>query len=162
MHGAEHDWLAPALSLLFALVLAVLPLPGAITAFWPDWVAVILLYWSLISPRRFGLLTACWMGLALDTLSGALLGQHALALLLIVYLSQRFYLRIRVFPISQLTMCGIGLLSLYEFILFWVDGVAGRTVPIIERWAPVLTGTVLWILILFVFERGRQDAQARI
>jgi len=162
VRGARHDWLAPSLSLLIALVLAVLPLPGAISAFWPDWVAVVLLYWSLISPRNFGLLTALWMGLVLDTLSGALLGQHALALLLIVYLSQRFYLRIRVFPISQLTMCGIGLLSLYEFILFWVDGVAGRTVPMIERLAPVLTGSVLWILILLVFERGRQDAQARI
>ena len=162
MSGARHDWLAPSLSLLIALVLAVLPLPGAISAFWPDWVAVVLLYWSLISPRSFGLLTAVWMGLVLDTLSGALLGQHALALLLIVYLSQRFYLRIRVFPILQLTMCGVGLLSLYEFILFWVDGVAGRTVPIIERLAPVLTGSVLWILILLVFERGRQDAQARI
>jgi len=157
----DHDLFAPLVSLLLALVLSVLPLPDSIVAFRPDWVAVVLLYWSLIQPRRYGLFTAFWMGLALDTLSGSLLGQHALALLLIVYLSQRFHLRIRVFPVSQLAMTVIALLSLYEFMLFWVDGVAGRTVPLIERWAPVTTSTVLWILMLVFLERGRQQAEAR-
>ncbi len=161
MSRADHDLFAPLVSLLLALVLSVLPLPDSIVAFRPDWVAVVLLYWSLIQPRRYGLFTAFWMGLALDTLSGSLLGQHALALLLIVYLSQRFHLRIRVFPVSQLAMTVIALLSLYEFMLFWVDGVAGRTVPLIERWAPVTTSTVLWILMLVFLERGRQQAEAR-
>ena len=162
MVRGDRDWVAPALSLFVALLLAVVPLPEAIVVFRPDWVAVVLLYWSLVDPDRYGMLTAFWMGLALDTLSGSLLGQHALALLLVVYLSQRFHLRIRVFPISQLTITIMALLGLYEFVLFWVDGVAGRTVPLIDRWAPVVTGTVLWLLILAVLERGRQESQARI
>jgi rod shape-determining protein MreD len=157
----ERDWLAPAISLLAALVLAALPLPASIAAFRPDWAVIVLIYWSVIAPRRYGLLTALWMGLALDTLSGALLGQHALALLIVVYLSQRFYLRIRAFPVSQLAITVIVLLTLYQFVLFWIDGVAGRTVPLVERWAPVISGTVLWALILTVFERGRQAAAAR-
>ena len=146
MHPRESSWFGPAFSLLGALGLAVMPLSA---------------YWSLIAPRRYGLLTAFWMGLALDALSGSLLGQHSLALLVIVYLSQRFYLRIRVFPASQLAFTAIGLLGLYEFVLFWVDGVAGRTVPLIERWAPVASGGVLWLLILVFLERGRQEAEAR-
>jgi rod shape-determining protein MreD len=154
-------WLAPALSLMAALVLSVLPLPDAVAPFWPDWVAVVLLYSSLITPRRYGLLTAFWMGLALDTLSGALLGQHALALLLIVYLSQHFHLRIRVFPVSQLALTVLVLLALYQFVLFWVDGVVGRTVPLIERWGPVVSGTLLWLFVLVFVERGRQAAAAR-
>jgi rod shape-determining protein MreD len=121
----------------------------------------VLIYWSLIAPRRYGLLTALWMGLALDTLSGALLGQHALALLIVVYLSQRFYLRIRVFPMSQLALTVILLLSVYQFTLFWIDGVAGRTVPLIERWGPVVSGAVLFALILSAFDRRRQAAAAR-
>ena len=154
-------WFMSSASLIVALILAVVPLPDAIVAFRPDWVAVILLYWSLLAPQRYGLLTAFWLGLALDTLSGSLLGQHSLALLVIVYLSQRFYLRIRVFPASQVALTVVGLLALYEFILFWIDGVTGRTVPLIERWAPVLTGTALWLLILVMVERGRQEADAR-
>lgn len=63
MRARERHWLAPAFSLLFALGLAVVPLPASIVAFRPDWVALILIYWSLIAPRRYGLLTAFWMGL---------------------------------------------------------------------------------------------------
>lgn len=161
MSAARRGPMMPAVSLIMALILAVVPLPEPIAPFRPDWVAVVLLYWSLIAPRRYGLLTAFFMGLALDTLSGSLLGQHSLALLAIVYLSERFHLRIRVFPASQLALTVIGLLGLYQFILFWVDGVAGRTVPIIERWGPLVTGMALWLLILVVVERGRQEADAR-
>lgn len=158
----EHDWFVPFVSVVAALALAVVPLPEVIGPFRPDWVALVLLYWSLVSPRRFGLLTAFWTGLALDTLNGALLGQHALALLVIVYLSRRFYLRLRVFPISQLTLAVAALLLLYGFVLFWVDGVAGRTVPLIERWAPVVSGMLLWLLVVGVLDRRRERVQARI
>jgi hypothetical protein len=53
------------------------------------------------------------------------------------------------------------LLSLYQFTLFWIDGVAGRTVPLIERWGPVVSGAVVFALILTAFDRRRQAAAAR-
>lgn len=151
------------LGIFAAVVLSVVPLPTSIAPFRPDFVPLAFLYWSLLSARSLGLVTAFFAGLVLDTLTGALVGEHALALLLIVYLSQRFYLRIRVFPASQLTLTVMGLLSIYEFMLFWIDGVAGRTVPLVERWGPVVSGTVLWMLVLLLLlERGRQRAQARL
>lgn len=162
MARSNQSAFMPILSLLLALVLSVLPLPQVVEAFRPDWVAIVLLYWSLIAPDRFGLITALVMGLVLDTLTGSLLGQHSLALLVIVYLSQRFHLRIRVFPASQLALTVVGLLALYEFVLFWIDGIAGRTVPLVERAGPVATGALLWFLVLLVLERGRHEADARI
>ena len=162
MADRHHSWFGPAFSLVLTLALAVVPLPGAIAPFRPDWVAVVLLFWSLTAPRRFSLLTAFWMGIVLDTLTGSLLGQHAFALLVVVYLAEHFHLRIRVFPISQLALTVLVLLGLYEFILFWIDGVAGRTVPVIERWAPPLTGTLVWLALLAFFDRGRREASARI
>ena len=162
MDETQHNWLVAASSLGLMLVLAVVPLPALIAPFRPDWVAVVLIYWSLAAPRRFSLLTAFWMGIALDTLSGALLGQHALALLVVVYLAEHFYLRVRVFPVSQMALTVLILLALYEFMLFWIDGVAGRTVPVIERWAPPLTGTVVWIAMVVLLGRRRRETRARI
>ena len=162
MADRQHHWFIPALSLLLTVALALVPLPRLVSAFRPDWVAVVLLYWSLTAPRRFSLLTAFWMGIVLDTLSGSLLGQHALALLVIVYLAERFHLRIRVFPLSQLGLTVFALLGLYQFVLFWIDGVAGRTVPLMERWAPPLTGTLVWLALLAVFDSGRREAHARL
>jgi rod shape-determining protein MreD len=162
MAEREQTWFLPTLSLVLTLALSLVPLPHAISSFRPDWVAVVLLYWSLTSPRRFSLLTAFWMGIVLDTLSGSLLGQHSLALLVIVYVAERLHLRIRVFPISQLGLVVLGLLGLYEFILFWIDGVAGRTVPLSERWGPPLAGTLVWLALLAVFDTGRREAHARL
>ena len=162
MAEREHSWFVPALSLVLTLALSLVPLPSAISSFRPDWVAVVLLYWSLTAPRRFSLLTAFWMGIVLDTLSGSLLGQHAFALLVIVYLAERLHLRIRVFPMSQLGLVVLALLGLYEFILFWIDGVAGRTVPLSERWGPPLSGTLVWLVMLAVFDSGRREAHARL
>lgn len=161
MARRTSHWFAPAATVAVALMLAIIPLPDAARPFRPDWVAVVLLYWSLIEPRRYGLLTAFWLGIVLDTLSGSLLGQHSLALLIIVYLSQRLYLRIRTFPASQVAILVIALLATYELVLFLIDGFAGRQVPLIERWAPVVTGGMLWLLVLAVVEQSRQAAEVR-
>jgi rod shape-determining protein MreD len=158
----RRHWFLSVLSLAATLALAVVPLPDAVAPFRPDWVAVVLLYWSLMAPRHFSLLTAFWMGIAIDTLSGALLGQNALALLLIVYLAEKFHLRLRVFPISQVGFAVLVLLGLYEFVLFWIDGMAGRTVPLIERWLPPLTGTLVWLAMYVFLDRREREAPARL
>ena len=160
--AARSNWVGSILSLVATLALASVPVPDAIAPLRPDWVAVVLLYWSLMAPRHFSLMTAFWMGIALDTLSGALLGQNALALLVIVYLAERFHLRLRVFPLSQLALTVLLLLGLYEFILFWVDGMAGRTVPLAERWVPPLTGTLAWVALYMIFDRREREAPARL
>ena len=160
--AARRHWWASVLSLAATLMLAVVPLPDLVAPSRPDWVAVVLLYWSLMAPRHFSLLTAFWMGIALDTLSGALLGQNALALLVVVYLAEKFHLRLRVFPVSQLAITVLLLLGLYEFILFWVDGMADRTVPLIERWLPPVTGTLVGLAMYVLFDHRERAAPARL
>jgi rod shape-determining protein MreD len=161
MARKQHSFLLGAFSLVFTLALSVVPL-GPLSPYRPDFVAVVLLFWSLTAPRRFSLMTAFWIGIVLDTLTGSLLGQHPLALLVIVYLAERFHLRVRVFPISQLAIFVLLLLGLYEFILFWIDGVANRTVPLVERWAPPLTGTLVWIILFSFVDTRRREAHARL
>src|SRR6185436_13733632 len=160
--AAKRQWWASTLSLVATLALVAVPLPDSVAPLRPDWVAVVLLYWSLMAPRHFSLLTAFWMGIVLDTLSGALLGQNALALLVIVYLAEKFHLRLRVFPLSQLAFTVFVLLGLYEFILFWIDGMAGRPVPLTERLLPPLTGTLVWLGLYMMFHRGEREARARL
>ena len=162
MAARRNNWWASTLSLVLTLALVAVPLPDSVAPLRPDWVAVVLLYWSLMAPRHFSLLTAFWMGIALDTLSGALLGQNALALLVVVYLAEKFHLRLRVFPLSQLAITVFLLLGLYEFILFWIDGMAGRSVPLVERWVPPLTGTLVGVLLYMMFDRREREAPARL
>lgn len=157
----DRPWFLPVASIVAALVLSVIPLPESIAAFRPAWVALIILYWCLVEPRRYALLGAFLVGIVLDVLVGSLLGQHALALLIIVFLSQRFHLRIRTFPASQILLTVVVLLGLYEFVLYWIDGIQGMETPLVERWGPIVVGGVLWLFVLTGIERSRQEAAAR-
>ena len=162
MRDPDTDWVLPLSTFVLALALSVVPLPGVVATFRPDWVPLVIIYWAIVAPEHFGLLTAMWLGLAADTLTGSLLGQHALAMLVVGYLCLRFHLRIRIFPVWQMSMSVLFMLAIYEFVLFWIDGAVGRTVPYVERWAPVITGVLLWPLILGTLDRIRQDNKARV
>ena len=140
-----------AVCIILALVLAIVPLPEWAEPYRPDWVAMTLIYWSMVLPRSYGVGTAWLVGIVLDVAQGTLLGQHALALSLITYMTVKFHLQLRVFPWSQMTAVVLALLALYQFILFWINGVAGTYAPAVTYWGPVVTGTLLWPLISLLF-----------
>ncbi len=75
-----------ALSLLAALALAVLPLGRVLWT--PDWVLLLLVFWSLQQPQRIGMGVAFAMGLVIDVQQAGLLGQHALVYALAVFAVQ--------------------------------------------------------------------------
>ena len=148
-------------TIIVALMLTMLPLPASITAFRPDWVALIMIFWAISVPRSYGVGIAWIVGIILDVSQGTLLGQHALALCVVTFVTVRFHLLMRVFPLLQLTATVFALLALYQFLLFWVNGVAGVSTPSSVYWAPVLTGTLIWPL-LYTFLTGvRYRVQSR-
>jgi rod shape-determining protein MreD len=146
-------------TLIIALMLSVVPLPGWIEAFRPDWIALALIYWAMMLPRSWSVGSAWLVGLVLDVAQGTLLGQHALALALVVFITVRMHLLMRVFPMSQLTASVFSLLALYQFMLFWVNGVVGLPVASIQYWAPVISGTLLWPLVASLLNGARMRAQ---
>lgn len=137
--------------IILALLLAIIPLPERIAPYRPDWAALTLIYWSMTLPRSYGVGTAWLVGVVLDVAQGTLLGQHALALSFITYMSVKFHLQLRVFPLSQMTATVLGLLGVYQFILFWINGVAGIYAPAVTYWGPVVTGTLAWPIITLLF-----------
>ena len=146
-------------SICIALMLMLLPLPDSISAFRPDFVVLTLVYWAMMLPRSWSVGSAWIVGLLLDVAQGTILGQHALALCLIVFVTVRFHLLMRVFPMSQLTATVFALLALYQFLLFWINGVANISAPAISYWAPVITGTILWPFVSMLLSGIRMRVQ---
>ena len=68
------------LTFVVAYVLAVLPLPVWLQWARPDWVAITLIYWCIALPQRVGIAAGLLLGIGLDVLEGAVLGQNAFAL----------------------------------------------------------------------------------
>jgi rod shape-determining protein MreD len=136
-----------------ALLASVLPLPGWLELLRPDFVALTVLWFTLLSPRLTGLFYAWGAGLALDVFRGVLLGQHALALIAIAYVASKLRLQVRAFPPLQQTAVILALLWLNEFIVFWIDGVAGHPVTDWRRWLSVPVGAACWPLLTGLFAR---------
>lgn len=143
--AARH--LPVVLSIVIALALTMLPLPRALDLFRPDFVLLIMIFWALSVPRSYSVGIAFLVGIVLDVSQGTLLGQHALGLTVIAFLTVRFHLQMRVFPLLQLTAFVFALNALYRFLLFWVNGVAGISAPAPVYWAPVLGSLVIWPLL---------------
>lgn len=142
-------------SIIVALMLAIAPMPAWAEAFRPDWVTMTLIYWTMNLPRLYGVGWAWVVGLVLDVAQGTLLGQHALALSLVIYVTVMFHLQMRQFPTLQLSITVCALLALYQFILFWINGVAGVNSPAITYWGPVISGSLIWPLFTVLFGSAR-------
>jgi len=147
-------------SIVVALTLTIVPLPAAVEAFRPDWVALTLIYWAMTLPRSYGVGTAWLIGIIVDVAQGTLLGQHALALSFIVYVTVKFHLQMRVFPVSQMTATVFALLAVYQFLLFWINGVAGLNTEPMTYWGPVISGSLLWPVLSLFFSGVRYRARA--
>lgn len=132
------------MSFILGLMLTIMPLPDSVAPFRPDWLALLIIYFAMQLPRTWSVGTAWFVGIVLDVSQGTLLGQHALALCAIAFATVRFHLLMRVFPMSQLTATVFALLALYQFLLFWINGVANVDAPAIQYWAPVISSTLIW------------------
>ncbi|NBD19357.1 rod shape-determining protein MreD [Aquabacterium fontiphilum] len=86
-------------SLLMALVLNLMPW-GQLAGM-PDFLAVVLVFWSVHQPRRVGVGAAFVFGLFMDVHEGALLGQHALAYTLLSFFAITIHRRVLWFSVSS-------------------------------------------------------------
>ena len=87
------------LSLLGALVLNLLP--WGRWAGMPDFLAVVLVFWSVHQPRRVGVGAAFIFGLFMDVHEAALLGQHALAYTLLSFFAITVHRRLLWFTVGS-------------------------------------------------------------
>jgi len=133
-------------------MLAMAPMPDWAAPYRPDWVVLTLIFWSMNLPQTYSVGHAWLVGIVLDVSYGTLLGQHALALSLIVYLTVKFHLQLRLYPVSQMALTLIPMLAIYKFILFWINGVIGIQTPLSAYWGPVITGALIWPLVNLVLQ----------
>ncbi|WP_342450103.1 rod shape-determining protein MreD [Thiorhodococcus minor] len=136
-------WLA-LLTLVLAMYLTILPIPGWPFDYQPPWVVLALLFWCFAAPSRVGVLVGFCVGLMVDVLTGALLGQHALSLSVTAYLAIMLRARIRIFPLWQQTFFVWLILLVERLLTLWAIGATGQPMPPLTYWTPSLIGLFLW------------------
>jgi rod shape-determining protein MreD len=141
----EHNagW-AIVLTFAVAFMLTAVPLPEWAANWRPAWVAMVLIYWCMALPERVGIGYAWLLGLLLDVQQGTLLGQHALGLALVAWLTVTSHQRVRVFPLAQQALVVCGYLLVLQFLHLWIRGIMGVPPRHWTFWMPAFTGMLLW------------------
>lgn len=139
-----HNWFVIILSLIVALMLSLLPMPEWAVWARPAWVLMVLIFWAMTLPHRVGVLTAWFTGLTVDLLNGSLLGAHALAYVLVIYLVARMYTRLKMYPLMQQGFWVLFFVILYQFVMYCVQGFIGELPTSHLYWLSSLTTMLLW------------------
>jgi rod shape-determining protein MreD len=149
-----HQLLLPAnpffigISLLAALALNMAQNMGlwGRSAWLPDFLALVLMFWSIHQPRRVGIGVAFVFGLFVDVHQGAMLGQHALAYTVLSFLSIAIHRRLLWFSVPSQAFQVLPLFAVAHAIELLVRMLAGGAFPGFSMLlAPVLEA-LLWPL----------------
>ena len=131
--------------MIMALMLTMLPLPEWAQVYRPDWVTLVLIYWVMAMPEKLGIVFAWIFGLLLDVTQGAILGQHAIGLVLVAFFVQLQYQRLRVFSLLQQALVIFVLLMFKQQLVLWISGMVGQAPDnITSYFLPSVVGAVIW------------------
>jgi len=143
-------------SFIGAFVLSVMPLPAWAQLLNPQWLPMVLIFWILAVPYRVGLWTAWVVGILLDVLYGTLIGEHALALVIVAYLTFRFHSQIRMFPSLQQAFCVLLLVLVYQTLIIWIQGMSSQLSNLHWFWLSSVVSMFFWPVVngvLRIFRR---------
>jgi len=131
-------------TLLFALMLEALPLPGNLIWFRPEWVLLVILYWVIALPFRIGVGVAWVLGIMVDLLQGGVLGHHSLSYIIITFICAVFHQRLRMYHTWQQGFFVGILVGLSQLMDFLIDYYSGNAKPTFMIFIPALVTGALW------------------
>ncbi|MEO0442701.1 MAG: rod shape-determining protein MreD [Pseudomonadota bacterium] len=116
------------MSFVCAFVLMVVPISYQWRWCRPEFVALLIIYWTLYAPQNFGLVAAWGVGLCQDLLELVPLGFNGLGILVIAYIVYMVHQRIRNYMIWHQSLWVFVLVGVYLLFSNWLGSFVGRTV----------------------------------
>ncbi len=152
----SHGGIIILLSFACAFILTMVSIPDELARYRPEWVTLILIYWCMALPHRVGVFTGWLVGFLLDVQLDSMLGQHALTLATIAYLSYRLHVRIRLYPLLQQSLIILLLVTLSQIILLWISGIVNEAPGDWSYWLPSLTSMLVWPWLFYLMRAIRR------
>ena len=150
-------------SLVGAFLLSILPWSGGWLLARPDFVLLVLIFWSVHEPRSIGQGVAFALGLLVDVSDSMLLGQHALAYVIAIFATQVLRVRILSFGFGEQTLHVLVITLAASSVVLLLNLLLGADFPGPGYYiAPVVTallwGPVNWLLYMPLVRRRRGES----
>jgi rod shape-determining protein MreD len=149
-----------ALTLFAGFIANLLPVSASVAMLKPDFLALVILYWSIQEPRLMGVAIAWFAGLFMDVADATLFGQHALAYAFLAYAAEYFRRRVLRFTLWHQAAQVAALLVLCAGLVLLVRVVGGAPLPRWTYFVPSLVGALVWPILSVVLQRPQRPARA--
>ncbi|MGZ5031697.1 MAG: rod shape-determining protein MreD [Usitatibacter sp.] len=150
-------------SILGAYIVSVLPWTGNWLLARPDFVLIVLIFWTVHEPRSIGQGVAFFIGLLMDVSDSMLLGQHAFSYVIAVFGSQVLRVRILSFHLPEQTLHVLGLTVVASAVTLMLNLLLGADFPgLAFLLSPITTAAawapVSWLLYSGAVRRRRRES----
>lgn len=152
---AQGFWIIQ-LTLLVALYLQALPMPTFLLYVRPEWLSLVLIYWSLHLPHRVGVIQGFIWGILLDLIEGTLLGHNALTMSLLCLLCNSFYQRILMYSLAKQLAMVFLLIGISQLVFQWLQSIFGAISSLGFLIIPALVSAVLWSWVSILLQSIRR------
>ena len=149
-----------ALSFIVGYTLTTIPTPQAIFYFWPDWIALIVVYWALMAPDRVG----PWVGFVFGTLLEVLFvrdfGVLGFGYAMLAFAVNRTHLQLQVISIGpQMVVVGL-LIAVFKLIIGWLYGLTSDFTMTSEYRYSLIGCVLAWPFVFILLQELRSPTRA--
>ena len=132
---------------VIALILNLVSYPEWMKYAKPDWVLLVLFYWCLAMPQKVGVGYGWLVGLMMDVLYYAILGQYAIAKAFVAFIASSAHQRLRLYDLWQQCFVIFIVASFDIAITVWIFHLTSGIEISILYWQSALISSLLWPVI---------------
>ena len=147
---------------VLAMVLMVIPLPTVLAFIRPDFLALLLIYFGWYRSDEIGVFSAFAVGLLFDAMTFGVLGQHALAKVILVYSATRLIPFVSKTSLRNQALIVLALLCSQSVIISLVRLYTKDSGGTLILWLSPLSGALIWFIIALIGLRIKQARYAAI
>lgn len=160
-HSSAKLYWSFSLSCFIAFTLMLFQVPDWLSAFWPDWIALTIVYWALNAPNRIGPFAAFIIGTMVEVLTVKTFGVLSFALAFLAFVVNLSHLQLRVMSNWQKVFLVIVLVAFFKLINLWFDGLVGTNRLTVDDWYSMLGNLAVWPFLSIVLDELRRVSRMR-
>ena len=157
--GFKHFW-AFTLSAFIALVLTIVQV-DTFFFYWPDWLALVVIYWALMTPEKIGPFIAFVLGTLLEVLFVRTFGVLGLGLASLAFVVNRGHQQLQVLSLWQQTIIVGALIGVYKLVTGWLFGMITGFVITSEYFYSLFGSVLVWPFVYILLQELRRKAGVR-
>lgn len=150
-----------ALSCFVAFTLMLVQVPDWLSLFWPDWIALVIVYWALLAPSRIGPITGFIVGTILEVLRAKNFGVLSIGLATLAFFVNMSHLQLRVTSRWQQVFLVVMFIAVFKLINLWFEGMVGDARISIRDWYSLLGNFIVWPFINILLDELRRAYRIR-